>query len=226
MRSKFYKQVKEKVGEQYMEIPAAVQFLKDNTRSTFDETVEIHIALGVDPEKSDQMVRGTVVLPAGTPTQKRVAVISGDAAKQEEAKKAGASVAGGEDLIADIEKNGLADIDIVIATPDMMGKIAKVAKVLGPKGLMPNPRNGTVTPDVATAVAELAAGKISFKMDAQGNIHGSLAKASWDVAKMEQNVRAFVDAVRAVRPQNQRGEFMKKIVLKTSMSPAVRITIA
>ncbi len=224
MRSKLYKQLKEKIGEEQMDIASAVKLLKENARATFDETVELHITLGVDSSKSDQTVKGSVVLPAGTPTQKRVAVVSGDATKQEEAKKAGAVLVGGEELIADIEKNGLADIDIVIATPDMMTKIAKVAKVLGPKGLMPNPKNGTVTPDVARAVAELAAGKITFKMDTQGNIHVGLAKASWDVEKTEQNIRAFIDALRAVRPQNQRGEFMKKIVLKTSMSPAVRVS--
>lgn len=226
MRSKSYKQVKEKIGETSMDIPSAVKFLKENARAKFDETVELHVALGVDYEKSDQMVRGNVVLPGGTPTQKRIAVVTADTAKQEEAKKAGAALTGGDDLIADIEKNGLADIDVVIATPDMMPKIARVAKVLGPKGLMPNPKNGTVTPDVAKAVQELAAGKITFKMDAQGNIHAALAKASWDAEKTQQNVEALLAAIKAARPQNQRGEFMRKIVLKTSMSPAVRITLA
>lgn len=209
-----------------MDIASAATFVKENARAKFDETIELHIALGVDTSKSDQMVRGSVVLPGGTPTQKRVAVVTNDAEKQEAAKKAGASLAGGDDLIADIEKNGLSDIDVVIATPDMMPKIAKVAKVLGPKGLMPNPKNGTVTADVAAAVQELAAGKITFKMDSQGNIHVALAKASWDVAKTQQNIEALIAAVKAVRPQNQRGEFMTKLVLKSSMSPAVRITIA
>lgn len=209
-----------------MDIASAAKFVKENARAKFDETIELHIALGVDTSKSDQMVRGSVVLPGGTPTQKRVAVVTNDAEKQGAAKKVGAALVGGDDLIADIEKNGLSDIDVVIATPDMMPKIAKVAKVLGPKGLMPNPKNGTVTADVAAAVQELAAGKITFKMDSQGNIHAALAKASWDTEKMEQNIRALIDAVRAVRPQNQRGEFMTKVVLKSSMSPAVRITLA
>lgn len=226
MRSKLYKQVKEKIGDAQMDIVSAVKFLKENTRTTFDETVELHVALGVDYEKSDQMVRGSVVLPGGTPTQKRVAVVAADPAKQEEAKTAGATLVGGEELIADIEKNGLSNIDVVIATPDMMPKIAKVAKVLGPKGLMPNPKNGTVTPDVAKAVQELAAGKITFKMDAQGNIHVALAKASWDAEKTQQNIEALLAAIKSSRPQNQRGQFMKKIVLKTSMSPAVRVTVA
>lgn len=207
-----------------MDIASAAKFVKEHARAKFDETVELHITLGVDPGKSDQMVRGSVVLPAGTPTQKRVAVVTNDTEKQEAAKKAGAVLVGGDDVIADMEKNGISDIDIVIATPDMMPKIAKVAKVLGPKGLMPNPKNGTVTADVAAAVQELAAGKITFKMDSQGNIHAALAKVSWDAEKTEQNVRALIDAIRLVRPQNQRGEFMKKIVLKSSMSPAVKIS--
>jgi large subunit ribosomal protein L1 len=224
MRSKSYKQVKEKITAESMEIPAAIQFLKENVRAKFDETVEIHMNLGVDASKSDQGVRGSVVLPAGTPTQKRVAVFTSDPKKQEEAKAAGAVLVGGEELIADMEKNGISDIDVTIATPDMMVKIAKIAKVLGPKGLMPNPKTGTVTPDVAAAVAELAAGKISFKMDSQGNMHAALAKASWDAEKTQQNVEAFIAAVKAVKPPTQRGVFMRKIVLKTSMSPAVRIS--
>lgn len=226
MRSKSYKAVKEKIADTAMDIATAATFVKENARAKFDETIELHITLGVDPQKTDQTVKGSVVLPGGTPTQKRVAVITADTEKQEAAKKAGAVLVGGDEVIADIEKNGLSDIDVVIATPDMMPKIAKVAKILGPKGLMPNPKTGTVTPDVVKAVEELAAGKINFKMDSQGNIHVALAKVSWDVAKTEQNVHAILEAVRAARPQNQRGEFMKKIVLKSSMSPAVRLTIA
>lgn len=224
MRSKSYKQVKEKIGAESMEIAAAAEFLKTNARAKFDETVEIHMNLGVDASKSDQMVRGSVVLPAGTPTQKRVAVFTSDKAKQEEAKAAGAVLVGGEELITTIEKNGISDIDITIATPDMMVKIAKVAKVLGPKGLMPNPKTGTVTPDVAGAVKELAAGKVSFKMDAQGNMHAAVAKVSWDTDKTQQNIEAFIAAVKAVKPATQRGAFIKNVVLKTSMSPAVRIS--
>lgn len=225
MRSKAYKAVKEKAGEQAMDMAAAVTFLKEHARTSFDETVEIHMALGVDASKNEQSVRGTVVLPSGTPKQKRIAVFAADEKKQEAAKKAGAALVGGETLIADVEKNGISDIDVVLATPDMMVKLAKVAKVLGPKGLMPNPRTGTVTADVAEAVAELAAGKVAFKMDQQGNMHAALAKASWDVEKTVANAQAFIDAVKAVRPATQRGEFIRKVVLKTSMSPAVRISL-
>lgn len=225
MRSKAYKAVKEKTSETAIDIASALAFLKEHTRKSFDETIEIHMALGVDASKQEQSVRGSVVLPSGTPKQKRVMVVSSDTKKQEDAKKAGATTVGGEDLIADIEKNGISDIDVVIATPDMMVKLAKVAKILGPKGLMPNPKTGTVTPDVATAVAELAAGKVAFKMDQQGNMHGALGKASWDAAKTEANVHAFIEAIKAVRPATQRGEFIRKVVLKTSMSPAVRVSL-
>lgn len=225
MRSKAYKAVKEKTSETAIDIASAVAFLKEHTRKSFDETVEIHMALGVDASKQEQAVRGSVVLPSGTPTQKRVMVVASDTAKQEAAKKAGAVTVGGEELIALMEKNGISDIDVVIATPDMMVKLAKIAKILGPKGLMPNPKTGTVTQDVVGAVKELAAGKVVFKMDQQGNMHGAIAKASWPAEKTTANIAAFIEAVRAVRPPTQRGEFMRKIVLKTSMSPAVRVTM-
>ena len=208
-----------------MSLADAVAFLKENPRAKFDETVELHIALGVDAGKSEQMVRGNVVLPSGAPKQKRIMVFTADAAQQEAAKKAGAARAGGDDLIADIEKNGIADIDGAIATPEMMAKIAKIAKILGPKGLMPNPRTGTVTPDVVSAISELAAGKVSFKMDTLGNIHAAIAKAAWDTEKTVQNAQAVIDAVRAVRPATQKGAFFRKIVLKTTMSPAIKISM-
>lgn len=208
-----------------MSVSDAVAFLKENPRAKFDETVELHIALGVSAEKSEQMVRGNVVLPSGTPKQKRVMVFTSDVTKQDEAKKVGAVRAGGEEMIADIEKNGISDIDVAIASPDMMAKIAKIAKVLGPKGLMPNPRTGTVTPDVVSAVSELAAGKVSFKMDSLGNIHAAIAKASWEADKTIENAKALIDAVRSARPAAQKGEFLRKIVLKTTMGPAVRISL-
>lgn len=225
MRSKAYKAVKEKTSDTAIDIASAVAFLKEHTRKSFDETIEIHMALGVDASKQEQAVRGSVVLPSGTPTQKRVMVVASDVKKQEDAKKAGAVRVGGEELVTDLEKNGISDIDVVIATPDMMVKLAKVARVLGPKGLMPNPKTGTVTADVVGAVQELAAGKVVFKMDQQGNMHAAVAKASWEAGKTEANVIAFIEAVKAMRPATQRGEFLKKIVLKTSMSPAVRVSL-
>ncbi len=192
-------------------IEEAVKKLKELPKKKFDETVEIHIHLGIDPQKSDQTVRGSVVLPAGAPKQKKVVVIKNDAAS--------------EKLLADIEKSGTLDADVVIATPDMMPKIAKVARILGPKGLMPNPKTGTVTPNPEEVLKELAGGKLSFKMDQLGNIHEAVAKVSWEAEKIADNIRALVEAVKNARPASAKGEFLKNIVIKSTMSPAVRVTL-
>ncbi|MBI3421133.1 MAG: 50S ribosomal protein L1 [Candidatus Sungbacteria bacterium] len=225
MSGKKYNAIKEKIGTQPMGFAAAAQILIEHSAAKFDQTVELHINLGVDAKKSEQTVRGSVSLPHGTPKQKKVVVLSGTAAKQKAALAAGAVKAGGEELIDEIIKHGGIDADVIVATPDMMPKIAKAAKILGPKGLMPNPKNGTVTPDPDKAVAELAGGKISFKMDTSGNIHEGIAKISWDAAKVVANAQALLQAVKAARPGNQRGEYIKKIVLKSTMSPAIQIVI-
>lgn len=192
-----------------MDIQSAVKQLKEQPKRKFDETVEVHIHLGIDLKKSDQTVRGSVVLPAGAPKQKKVVVIKNDAAS--------------EKLLQEIEKSGTLDADVVIATPDMMPKIAKVARILGPKGLMPNPKTGTVTPNPEEALKELAGGKVSFKMDQLGNIHEGVAKVSWEAEKIAENVRALVEAVKNVRPAGTKGEFLKKIVMKSTMGPAIQI---
>lgn len=224
MRGKTYKAVKEKAPQQAVSIEEAITFLKENKRAKFDETIEVHIRLNVDSEKSDQMVRGSVVLPGGTPKQKKVAVFTEDPTKQEQAKQAGAHVVGGQDLIATIEGKGVLDADVTVATPDMMPKIAKVAKILGPKGLMPNPKSGTVTPDPAAAVKELIAGKVSFKMDPTGNIHEGVAKVSWDAAKVAQNIEAFIEAVEAAKPKTVKGKVIKKVTVTSTMSPGIVLT--
>jgi len=211
MSGKTYKAAKEKFPAEATDLEAAVKALKENARQKFDETVEVHMHLGIDPQKSDQMVRGSVTLPAGTPKQKKVVIIKNDAAS--------------EKLIAEIEKSGSLEADIVIATPDMMPKIAKVARILGPKGLMPNPKTGTVTPNPEEVVKELAGGKVSFKMDQLGNIHEAVGKLSWDAEKIVRNVQALVEAVRAARPAGARGELVKKVVVKSTMSPAIRVTL-
>lgn len=192
-------------------IEAAVKTLKEQAKRKFDETVEVHIRLGIDPQKGEQMVRGSVILPSGAAKQKKVVIIKNDAAS--------------EKLIADIEKNGSLDADVVIATPDMMPKIAKVARILGPKGLMPNPKTGTISPKPEEAAAELAGGKLSFKMDQLGNMHEAVGKLSWEAEKIAANVQALIEAVRAARPANAKGEFLKKIVIKSTMSPAIRVTL-
>lgn len=211
MRGKAYKATKEKAPTGAVDIKSAVAFLKDNAGKKFDQTVEVHIHLGVDPEKSDQMVRGSVSLPAGAPKQKKVVIIKNDKASEE--------------LIAQIEKTGSLDADIVIATPDMMPKIAKVARILGPKGLMPNPKTGTVTPTPDKVISELAGGKVSFKMDQLGNIHESVGKLSWDAEKIVTNIEALIAAVKAARPATAKGQLLQKVVVKSTMSPSIRVTV-
>lgn len=224
MSGKNYKSLQEKIGTQSTDLMAAANILKDNVKGKFDQTVELHINLGVDPKKSEQIVRGSVSLPHGTPKKKNVVVITSSAAKQKAALAAGAIKAGGEELIKEIIDQGGIDADVIVATPDMMPKIAKAAKVLGPKGLMPNPKNGTVSADPEKAVTELAGGKISFKMDQTGNIHEGIGKISWDAEKVAANAQALLQAVKAARPGAQRGEYIKKIVLKSTMSPGIQIT--
>lgn len=209
MRGKTYKTLKEKTPVEAIDLQTAIKFLQDNAGKKFDQTVEVHINLGVDPKKSEQQVRGSVTLPSGTPKQKKVVVIKNDSAS--------------EKLIAEIEKTGSLDADVVIATPDMMPKIAKVARILGPKGLMPNPKTGTVTPNPDEVIKELAGGKISFKMDQLGNIHESVGKLSWDIEKITANVEALLEAVKAVRPAGAKGNLLKKVVVKSTMSPSIRV---
>lgn len=223
MRGKIYKATKEKVPTEAVEVKAAVSFLQEHNRNKFDEMVELHVHLGIDPEKSDQMVRGEVTLPAGSPKEKKIAVFTDDPALAAAATKAGAVVVGGEELLAQITKDGSLDADVTVATPEMMPKIAKVARILGPKGLMPNPKTGTVTPDPAKVVTELRAGKVSFKMDNLGNIHEAIAKLSWDAEKISQNVTALLMAIRATRPTTAKGEFIRSATLKSTMSPGVKI---
>lgn len=223
MRGKLYKGIKEKAPAEAVDMASAVAFLKENVMGKFDQTVELHVKLGVDHTKSDQMVRATVSLPSGTAKAKKIAVLANDAKEQEAAKAAGATIVGGDELIKQIEADGKLDADVVVATPAMMPKISKVARVLGPQGLMPNPKTGTVNPDPAAVVKELAAGKITFKMDSLGNIHEAVGKISWDAEKIVANVEAVMAALKAARPTMMKGQLIKSITLKTTMSPAIRV---
>lgn len=223
MRGKNYKIVKEKASAEVVDLATAITFLQENSRKKFDETVELHVHLGVDPEKSDQMVRGEVTLPAGSPKERRIAVFTEDAAAAAAAKAAGAAMVGGEELIAQVAEDGDLEADITVATPEMMPKIAKVARVLGPKGLMPNPKVGTVSPDPAKVVRELAGGKVSFKMDTLGNIHEAIGKLSWPAEKLAQNAEAWLAAIRASRPAPAKGEFFRSVTVKSTMSPGIKI---
>jgi large subunit ribosomal protein L1 len=197
----------------------AAQLVKDNAKAKFDETIEIAINLGVDPRHADQMVRGAVSMPHGTGKTLRVAVFARDA-KADEAKAAGADVVGAEDLAESIQ-GGEMDFDRVIATPDMMGVVGRLGKVLGPKGLMPNPKLGTVTPDVASAVAAAKAGEVQFRVEKAGVVHAGIGKASFDASKIADNAEAFLQAIHKARPSGAKGAYVKKITLSSTMGAGI-----
>ncbi len=223
--SKAYRKIKEKVPKEAVDIETALAFLKENTRSSFDETIELHVHLGINPGKSEQMVRGQATLPSGSAKSKRVAVFTADSVQKKAALAAGASVAGGEELIAEIAESGKLDADVVVATPDMMPKIAKIARVLGPQGIMPNPKTGTVSPEPIAVMKELLGGKLSFKMDQLGNIHEAVGKASWEANKIAANITALIEAIKHARPAAMKGQLIKTVTLASTMSPGVRIVV-
>ncbi len=205
-------------------IDAAVKMVKSNAKAKFDETIEVAMNLGVDPRHADQMVRGVVALPNGTGRTVRVAVFAKDA-KAEEATKAGADIVGAEDLMEKIQ-GGFMDFDRVIATPDMMAVVGRLGKVLGPRGLMPNPKVGTVTPDVVKAVKDAKGGAVQFRVEKAGIIHAGVGKASFDEAAIAENVKAFVGAVAKAKPAGAKGTYIKKISLSSTMGPGVKIDLA
>ena len=198
---------------------AAVALVKGHAKAKFDETIEISMNLGVDPRHADQMVRGVVAMPNGTGKSMRVAVFAKDA-KADEAKSAGADLVGAEDL-AEAIQNGEADFDRVIATPDMMGVVGRLGKVLGPRGLMPNPKLGTVTADVGGAVNAAKAGEVQYRAEKAGVVHAGIGKASFDEAKIVENAAAFIDAVRKARPTGAKGQYIKKITISSTMGAGV-----
>jgi large subunit ribosomal protein L1 len=202
----------------------AVALLKSAPSAKFDETVDVAIGLNVDPKYNDQMVRGTVAMPNGTGKTVRVAVVAkGDAA--EAAKAAGADVVGADDLIKKIE-GGFLDFDRLVATPDCMPLVGRVGKLLGPKGLMPNPKLGTVTPNAAKAVKDIKAGQIEFKVEAAGIIHAGVGKKSFDAKKLEQNIKALFEAVKAAKPSGAKVDYLRKVSVSTTMGPGVRVDIS
>ena len=207
--------------EKFYSVEDAVKVIKSNANSKFDETIDIAMNLGVDPRHADQMVRGVVSLPNGTGRTVRVAVFAKDA-KAEEALKAGADVVGAEDLMEKIQ-NGFMDFDRVIATPDMMAVVGRLGKVLGPCGLMPNPKVGTVTPNVAQAVKDSKGGAVEFRVEKAGIIHAGVGKASFAEKAIAENVQAFIDAVTKAKPAGAKGTFIKKIALSSTMGPGVKI---
>ena len=205
-------------------VDEAIALAKASATSKFDETIEIALNLGVDPRHADQMVRGVVTLPAGTGKDVRVAVFAkGD--KAEEAKMAGADVVGAEDLMETIQ-GGTIDFDRVIATPDMMGIVGRLGKVLGPKGLMPNPKLGTVTPNVAEAVKAAKGGQVEFRVEKAGIIHSGIGKASFTEADLRRNFDAFVDAIVKAKPSGAKGKYVKKAALSSTMGPGLKLDVA
>lgn len=202
----------------------AVKALKENASVKFDETIEIALNLGIDPRHADQQVRGVVQLPHGTGKTVRVAVFAKDA-KADEAREAGADIVGAEDLAERIQA-GEMNFDRCVATPDMMAIVGRLGKVLGPRGLMPNPRLGTVTPDVATAVKAAKSGEVQFRAEKAGVIHAGVGKASFDEAQLNDNLRAFIGAISRAKPSGVKGTYIKKVTVSSTMGPAVRIDVA
>ena len=202
-------------------IDEAVALVKKCATAKFDETVELHVRLGVDPKQADQQVRGTVGLPHGLGKSKKVAVVT-QGEKQKSATEAGADLVGGADLVDQISK-GFLDFDILVATPDMMKDLAKLGKVLGPKGLMPNPKSGTVTMDVAKTVKELKAGRVEYKVDDYGIIHVPVGKASFDAAKIAGNVKTVWEALLKAKPAASKGVYMLSITLSSTMGPGIKL---
>ncbi|MEY2566073.1 MAG: large subunit ribosomal protein [Actinomycetota bacterium] len=221
-KAKRYVDALRKFDRQQLHEPgAAVDILKSIPTTKFDETVELAVRLGVDPRKADQIVRGTVSLPGGTGQNVRVAVFaSGD--KATEAKEAGADVVGADDLVERVQ-GGFLDFDIAIATPDLMGQIGKVARILGPRKLMPNPKTGTVTTDVGKAVAEFKGGRVEYRTDKAGNIHVPVGKVSFDRKQLMENIRAVMDEVVRAKPAAAKGKYVKGVTLSTTMGPGVRL---
>ena len=202
----------------------ALDLAVKTAKAKFDETIELHVRLGVDPRHADQQVRGAVVLPNGTGKSVKVLVFA-KGAKATEAQEAGADFVGAEELVQKIQGENWFDYDVVVATPDMMGQLGKLGRVLGPKGLMPNPKTGTVTMDVAKAVDEIKKGKVTYRVDKEGNINVMIGKVSFEEDKLVENFRAIYNTIAKARPTTVKGAYMKNLVLSTTMGPGIKVTI-
>src|SRR5271168_4736603 len=223
-QGKKYQAARKLVEAKEYQLEEAVPLIKKVKFAKFDETVEVHMRLGVDPKHADQMVRGTVVMPNGLGKSKKVLVIaSGD--KQREATEAGADYVGGEDMVNKIQSEGWTDFDAVIATPDMMRSVGKLGKVLGPRGLMPNPKTGTVTQDVANAVKEVKAGKVEFRVDKTGVIHVPVGKINFETPKLIENASSLIQAVIKAKPAAAKGKYVKSVTICSTMGPGVHLDV-
>src|SRR5881398_1054632 len=219
---KHYQAASKQVEPRPYPLDEAIPLLQKIKYARFDETVEVHMRLGVDPKHADQMVRGTVVMPNGLGKSKKVLVIAGSD-KQKEAEEAGADFVGGEDMVTKIQSESWTDYDAVIATPDMMRSVGKLGKILGPRGLMPNPKTGTVTVDVAKAIKEIKAGKVEFRVDKTGIIHAPVGKISFASDKLVANTHALVDSVVRAKPPAAKGKYLKSVTVSSTMGPGVAI---
>jgi large subunit ribosomal protein L1 len=223
-RSKRYKKAAEQASPTPVSIDQAVDVVKAFPPAKFDQSVELIFNLGIDPKQADQMIRSSLSLPHGVGKSKRVIAFCPEHLV-ENAKAAGAIRAGGQELVQEIEKTNFTDFDVAISTPDMMRFVGRLGKVLGPKGLMPSPKAGTVTPNIADAVKEYAAGKVEFRNDAGGNVHSVVGKVSFEKAKLIDNINAMIGAVRKLKPQTSKGHYFKKVVIKSTFSPAVHLNV-
>jgi large subunit ribosomal protein L1 len=225
MAGKKYRAAAEQIErDRLYTVTEAVELAKKIAYAKFDETVELDMTLGVDPRKADQMVRGTVVLPHGLGRSKKVVVIASPD-KAQEAQEAGADEVGGEDIVNRI-KGGWLDFDALIATPDMMRSVGQLGKILGPRGLMPNPKTGTVTADVGRAVRETKAGKVEFRVDKTGVIHAPVGKVSFDSQRLTENAKSLIDAVMRAKPSAAKGKYVKNATISSTMGPGIKLNIA
>src|SRR5499427_9801883 len=225
MPSKRYRKALELVqGKKAFALKSAVDVITKFPKAKFNESVDLAFRLGVDPKQSDQMVRGTVPLPHGSGKTARVLVFAKSGPAAEAAKSAGAEYVGFDDMIKKCQE-GWADFDVAIATPDAMGEVRKLGKVLGPRGLMPNPKTGTVTDDTAKAVKEVKAGRVEFKIDKAGNLHVAIGKASFNATQIEENARAVIDAVAKAKPHSVKGTYINSCTISATMSPPVRVDV-
>ncbi|AJM71612.1 50S ribosomal protein L1 [Mycoplasma yeatsii] len=222
--SKRFKEALAKVEKHKLyPVQDALQLAKDTSTTKFDSTVEVSFNLNIDPRKADQQIRGAIVLPAGTGKSQRILVLTNT--KVKEAEQAGADIVGGEDLINKIKNENWFDFDVIVATPEMMAKLGAIGKILGPKGLMPNPKTGTVTMDVAKAIDEIKKGKVEYRADKEGNVHLIIGKSSFDVNKLEENFKTVVEEIRRVKPQTVKGDYIVNVSVSTTMGPGIKVQL-
>jgi large subunit ribosomal protein L1 len=206
------------------ELAEAIALAKKMSNTKFDSSIEVHVCLGIDPKKGDQQVRSTVTLPHGTGKTKKVAAFVSSPDQEKEAQKAGAELVGGEELIAEIAKTSKCDFDVAIAAPDMMPKMAKIAKILGPRGLMPSPKNETVTSNIGKTVEALKGGKVTFKNDDTANVHQVIGRASFSDEQLNQNFTAFMEALKRAKPPSSKGNYIKGVVIASTMGPGIKVS--